>query len=522
MPIQGGYDDDYKYLEEEDPDLEDDIPVDIADEYDMDAELGTIDFSLLELKPKHENKPLWVCPNFHIYLDTASRYYEQATDFLTAIAEPLSRPQFIHEYYITDSSLYGAVSIGFETESIIKKLDSLSKVRLTTEMINHIRMKTETFGKVKLVLRKCQYRVEAKNETIKRNLLKFKDIDDCRLSDDEWDMKVEDEVNYDERPDNLAIMKVDPQLDDSLQDQPAEEEDEEKDRKRVSFPIRSGKETEVKKVALSHHYPMIEEYDYQSDRRNRTIRIHISPSTHIRPYQERCLNKMFGNGRARSGIIVLPCGAGKTIVGITAAVTIKKSCIVVCNSTLSALQWRDSFLSFCTVKDDCIRVLLKDKREALTNPCILLTTYYQLDRSRRMNKEREAILNEIAKREWGLLVLDEVHVCPADSFQKVVSTVKAHCKLGLTATLVREDEKIKNLDYLIGPKLYEANWMDLTNKGYLSPVKCLEVWCDMNPLFYEEFLRHSREYNRQKLLAVVNPEKVKALAYLLHIHKKRG
>lgn len=73
------------------------------------------------------------------------------------------------------------------------------------------------------------------------------------------------------------------------------------------------------------------------------------------------------------------------------------------------------------------------------------------------------MLNEIAKREWGLLVLDEVHVCPALSFQTVVTTVKAHCKLGLTATLVREDGKIADLDYLIGPKLYEANWMDLTN-----------------------------------------------------------
>lgn len=102
------------------------------------------------------------------HLGTMSKYFIvvqfsciQATDFLTAIAEPLSRPQFIHEYYITDSSLYGAVSIGLETEAIIKKLDSLSKVRLTTDMINHIRRKTETFGKVKLVLRNNRYRISS-------------------------------------------------------------------------------------------------------------------------------------------------------------------------------------------------------------------------------------------------------------------------------------------------------------------------------------------------------------------------
>ena len=99
----------------------------------------------------------------------------------------------------------------------------------------------------------------------------------------------------------------------------------------------------------------------------------------------------------------------------------------------------------------------------MTNPCILVTTYYQLIRGKKIRQERDAMLKEIEKREWGLLVLDEVHVCPAESFKTVVSTVKAQCKFGLTATLVREDNKIGNLDFLIGPKLYEANWMDLTN-----------------------------------------------------------
>ncbi len=151
------------------------------------------------------------------------------------------------------------------------------------------------------------------------------------------------------------------------------------------------------------------------------------------------------------------------MVGITAATTMKKSCIVVCNSNLSALQWRDSFLSFCDVAEGRVKLMVKDKLEPISGPCILITTYYQLFRGKKIRQEREALLNEIERREWGLLILDEVHVCPAASFQKVVSTVKAHCKLGLTATLVREDDKIKDLDFLIGPKLYEANWMDLTN-----------------------------------------------------------
>ena len=75
------------------------------------------------------------------------------------------------------------------------------------------------------------------------------------------------------------------------------------------------------------------------------------------------------------------------------------------------------------------------------------------------------MIEAIKDREWGLMILDEVHVAPAQMFRKVLEIVNAHCKLGLTATLVREDDKIKDLHFLVGPKLYEANWMDLTQQG---------------------------------------------------------
>ena len=87
----------------------------------------------------------------------------------------------------------------------------------------------------------------------------------------------------------------------------------------------------------------------------------------------------------------------------------------------------------------------------------------------------DVLMKAVSAREWGLMILDEVHVAPADMFQKVLQIVNAHCKLGLTATLVREDNKIKNLSFLVGPKLYEANWMDLTQQGYLANVQCVEV-----------------------------------------------
>lgn len=95
---------------------------------------------------------------------------------------------------------------------------------------------------------------------------------------------------------------------------------------------------------------------------------------------------------------------------------------------------------------------------------------------------------ELQNREWGLVLLDEVHVVPAHMFRKVLTVTKAHCKLGLTATLVREDQRIGDLNFLIGPKLYEANWLDLQKSGYLANVQCAEVWCEMSPEFYREYL----------------------------------
>lgn len=89
----------------------------------------------------------------------------------------------------------------------------------------------------------------------------------------------------------------------------------------------------------------------------------------------------------------------------------------------------------------------------------------------------------LTSREWGFILLDEVHVVPAAMFRRVVTTIKAHAKLGLTATLVREDDKIDDLNFLIGPKLYEANWMDLAKDGHIANVQVSPVPSRVNEKF---------------------------------------
>ena len=267
----------------------------------------------------------------------------------------------------------------------------------------------------------------------------------------------------------------------------------------------------------------MEEYDFRNDLVNPNVpQMDLKPHTRIRRYQERSLAKMFGNGRARSGIIVLPCGAGKTLTGVTAAQTIKKSVVCLATNAVSVLQWKFQFQLWTSIPDEHIAVFTSDRKDKIhPDACVLVTTYTMISYSGKRSAESQEIMDIITGREWGLLLMDEVHVVPAKMFRRVVGSVKAHCRLGLTATLVREDDLISDLNFLIGPKLYEANWMDLTAQGYLANVQCVEIWCPMTGPFMKEYLLSANARLKQ-ILYVMNPSKLRATEYLVRFHEARG
>lgn len=239
---------------------------------------------------------------------------------------------------------------------------------------------------------------------------------------------------------------------------------------------------------------------------------------------------------------MLPCGAGKTLVGITAATTVRKSCIVLCTSSVSVMQWRQQFLQWSTIKESAISVFTADQKEkvrvlmlgglwtATDEICsraqftgeagIVVSTYSMVANRQKRSHDSQKMMDFLTSREWGFILLDEVHVVPAAMFRRVVTKIKAHTKLGLTATLVREDDKIDDLNFLIGPKLYEANWMDLAENGHIAKVQCAEVWCDMTPEFYREYLRESSR--KKMLLYCMNPRKFQACQFLIQYHENRG
>lgn len=495
---------------------------------------GTSDFSYLKLKPDHFSRPLWISPkDCRIVLESFSPLAEQAQDFLITIAEPISRPSHIHEYKITPYSLYAAVSVGLETDDIIQVLSRLSKVPIADSIIAFIRGATVSYGKVKLVLKSNRYFVESAQADVLQMLLKDEVIGPLRINTEssvtenglvknaapvQGDLTIPGTKKPDGTSTNDETKTI---FDDVVGTKPSEEDDDDDMDAVHSFEISNDSVEIVKRRCQEIEYPVLEEYDFRNDARNPDLEIDLKPSTQIRPYQEKSLSKMFGNGRARSGIIVLPCGAGKTLVGITAACTIRKSVIVLCTSSVSVMQWRQQFLQWSTLQPESVATFTSENKEMFsTEAGLVVSTYSMVANTRNRSHDSQKVMDFLTSREWGFIILDEVHVVPAAMFRRVVTTIAAHSKLGLTATLVREDDKIYDLNFLIGPKLYEANWMDLAQKGHIANVQCAEVWCPMTAEFYQEYLR---ETSRKKmLLYIMNPTKFQACQFLIHYHEKRG
>ncbi|EPY53441.1 transcription factor TFIIH complex ERCC-3 subunit [Schizosaccharomyces cryophilus OY26] len=494
---------------------------------------GQNDFSaLLGLKLDHQARPLWINPvDGRIILEAFSPLAEQAIDFLVTISEPVSRPAYIHEYRITAYSLYAAVSVGLKTEDIISVLDRLSKTPIPQSIVEFIRACTVSYGKVKLVLKKNRYFIESGDANVLRLLLQDPVIGPLRVdtsltksksSKPQPDTEEASSVDTGNVPNGETPAENGQDSSDLLFSAVVGLQEEEDDEDAVHlFEIKHYSVETIKKRCAEIDYPLLEEYDFRNDNINPDLPIDLKPSTQIRPYQEKSLSKMFGNGRARSGIIVLPCGAGKTLVGITAACTIKKSVIVLCTSSVSVMQWRQQFLQWSNIKADHIAVFTADHKERFHSEAgVVVSTYSMVANTRNRSYDSQKMMDFLTGREWGFILLDEVHVVPAAMFRRVVTTIAAHSKLGLTATLVREDDKIDDLNFLIGPKMYEANWMDLAQKGHIANVQCAEVWCPMTTEFYNEYLRENSR--KRMLLYIMNPKKFQACQFLIDYHEKRG
>ncbi|MBT0993109.1 DEAD/DEAH box helicase [Cellulomonas sp. DKR-3] len=185
----------------------------------------------------------------------------------------------------------------------------------------------------------------------------------------------------------------------------------------------------------------------------------------MRPYQQQAVDGFFHGG---SGVVVLPCGAGKTIVGAGAMAKSSTTTLILVTNTVSARQWRDELVRRTSLTEDEIGEYSGARKEI--RPVTIAT--YQVLTTRR--KGVYTHLELLDARDWGLVVYDEVHLLPAPIF-RMTADLQARRRLGLTATLVREDGREDEVFSLIGPKRFDAPWKDIEAQGYIAPAECVEV-----------------------------------------------
>ena len=189
----------------------------------------------------------------------------------------------------------------------------------------------------------------------------------------------------------------------------------------------------------------------------------------LRDYQALAVEKFWDGG---SGVVVLPCGAGKTIVGAATMAKANTNTLILVTNTVSARQWRAELLKRTTLTEEEIGEYSGSMKEVAP---VTIATYQILTTKRKNEYAHLALLND---HDWGLIVYDEVHLLPAPIF-KMTADLQARRRLGLTATLVREDGKEGDVFSLIGPKRFDAPWKEIEAQGYIAPAACFEVRIDL-------------------------------------------
>ncbi|WP_017178065.1 DNA repair helicase XPB [Actinomyces timonensis] len=226
----------------------------------------------------------------------------------------------------------------------------------------------------------------------------------------------------------------------------------------------------------------------------------------LRPYQRQAVDAFWAGG---SGVVVLPCGAGKTLVGAASMARSSTTTLILVTNAVSARQWKEELIRFTSLTDDEIGEYSGSRKEIRP---VTIATYQVLTMKR---KGVYPHLDLLDARDWGLIVYDEVHLLPAPVF-RMTADLQARRRLGLTATLVREDGREDEVFSLIGPKRYDAPWKDLENQGWIAPAVCTEVRLTLDA--GERMAYATAEAEDRYRLAATSPRKLPVVEKILARH----
>lgn len=447
-----------------------------------------------------DNKPLIVQGDGIIFLEVDNDPDHSCRDSILKFSELIKSPEHIHTYKITPLAIWNAASSGITLNEILGNLSMYSKYPVPPNIDSNIRDWFSRYGKIKF----------------------FRDIDNLTAGD-----------HIEKIPEFIYLVSDDSTVIQELMSHKTVAQYINSVVSPTSLELRSIYRGRLKQTLIKIGYPVEDLVGYvPGDSIDFSLR---STTTNgkdlmVRPYQQEAVESyIHGN---KSGIIVLPSGSGKTVVGMSIMDRIRESSLIITTGTVAVRQWISELLDKTNLSPGMIGEYTGDNKEILP---VTVTTYQTLTYSSRRKKgenpdgeEKPAISDEVKdstnldkyphlnifrSRNWGLIIYDEVHLLPAPVF-RITSEIQSKKRVGLTATLIREDGLEEDAFSLIGPKKYDAPWKDLEKQGWIATAFCHEVRVKFPNNDYK--VTYATSPPRQKYrIAAENPMKLMALKVIL-------
>jgi len=391
------------------------------------------------------DRPCIVQGDYSVLLEVDNPQYEAARDLLASFAELEKSPEYIHTYRITPLSLWNAAASGTTATGVVGGLERFAKHDLPPNVVVEISEQMSRYGRLKL------------RRTASQQLV-LESSDPTLLI----------ELTHNNRMRELLAGPIDGS----------------------TLPVRGDLRGHLKQTLVQLGYPVEDLAGFTDGAplelalRAETLR---GSSFALRPYQRDAVDGFWAGGgpTGGSGVVVLACGAGKTVVGIGTIVRARMQTLVLCYGTVAAHQWIEEIVDKTDIHPDLVGEYTGNQKEV--RPITVAT--YQVLTYRPRGKERASgelragdfpHLSLLTSRDWGLIIYDEVHLLPAPVF-RITAEIQARRRLGLTATLVREDGRESDVFSLIGPKRYEVPWKTLEQQGWIATAECHEVRVNLPP-----------------------------------------
>lgn len=410
--------------------------------------------------------PMIVQSDRTVLLETQHPLFAEARQAISGFCELLKSPEYIHTYRITPLSLWNAAASGLSPNEVTGVLGAYSKYGVPPTLVKEIEETMRKYGLIRLERHGDDLVLNSDDPLVLAELTGYKSI--AALFEEGYTLK-----SYARGLIKQELIKLGLPVQD----------------------LAGYSQGEACPVSLRQTSASGKPFALRSYQKDAVDAFHLG-----------------GAVTGGSGVLVLPCGAGKTVIGIGAIAQLQTATLILTTNTTSVRQWISELLDKTELDPDLVGEYTGDHKEV--KPITVAT--YQILTYRPTSLDEFPHMKLFSERDWGLIIYDEVHLLPAPVF-RVTSGIQATRRLGLTATLVREDGREEDVFTLIGPKKYEVPWKAMEEAGWIAEARCREIRLPFEPKWREAYAHATA---RQKFrIAAENPKKLEVVRKLLDRHE---